>query len=332
MQIKAGMDDRMPELLFMTGGVSRLPAMREWCQEVFPDAIVVTGPEPEFSVARGLAYTGRIDEDMKEFRMEVGKLIESSLVEQIVSRHMDGLYDALVDALTEPMCEQLLMKIFDRWKSGEIRRLTEIDEQLKKGLEEWIKEDETQKLISGVISGWLKSVAYDLEEYTMPICLKHNIPYKALNLTGQIAPTDLEIKIDTKDMFGVDQFTWLINAIVSVLVGIICGGNGIALIAGGIQGIMAGTILSMLVLLIGREHIEKRMMDINIPTAIRKLVPRGQFASRIRKMIPETKARFHKELKWDKNAEISERMAAEISGQIEQCLSRMAEVVEIPLG
>ena len=49
-------------------------------------------------------------------------------------------------------------------------------------------------------------------------------------------------------------------------------------------------------------------------------------------MAPEVKASFHKNLENEKTEEISSRLVSEISGQIEQCLTRMAEVVEIPLG
>ena len=41
---------------------------------------------------------------------------------------------------------------------------------------------------------------------------------------------------------------------------------------------------------------------------------------------------FSYNLENEKTEEISSRLVSEISGQIEQCLTRMAEVVEIPLG
>ena len=293
-------------------------AIADIIKEAYPDSVVVTGPHPEFSVARGLAYSGRIDEDMRAFRREVSNLIDSAVVEQLVEEHLDELYDAVVDALVEPLMENAVINIFDRWRSGEIERLSE--------------GPEAQKLLVGVISGWLKPVAYALEEYTMPICVSHGIPYKALNLTTYLSVSDLEIQIDARDIFAVDQFTWMINAILSVIVGLICGGNGIALITGGLKGILAGTIVSLFVLLIGQEHIEAKMMDINLPKTLRKLIPRGQFASRMKKMAPEVKASFHKNLENEKTEEISSRLVSEISGQIEQCLTRMAEVVEIPLG
>ena len=65
---------------------------------------------------------------------------------------------------------------------------------------------------------------------------------------------------------------------------------------------------------------------------MRKLVSRGAFRARLnpiaRTLRREIAARFEK----DKNAEITAKMVAEISQQIERCLGRMAEVVEIPLG
>ena len=269
---------------------------------------------------------------MRAFRREVSNLIDSAVVEQLVEEHLDELYDAVVDALVEPLMENAVINIFDRWRSGEIERLSEIDEKLKEEIEDYLRGPEAQKLLVGVISGWLKPVAYALEEYTMPICVSHGIPYKALNLTTYLSVSDLEIQIDARDIFAVDQFTWMINAILSVIVGLICGGNGIALITGGLKGILAGTIVSLFVLLIGQEHIEAKMMDINLPKTLRKLIPRGQFASRMKKMAPEVKASFHKNLENEKTEEISSRLVSEISGQIEQCLTRMAEVVEIPLG
>ena len=88
-EVRSKIRDGSPELIFLTGGVSRLPAIGQWCQEAFPDSVVITTPQPEFSVARGLAWCGRIDEDMRAFRKEVNDLIETSTVESIVKAFMD---------------------------------------------------------------------------------------------------------------------------------------------------------------------------------------------------------------------------------------------------
>ena len=73
------------------------------------------------------------------------------------------------------------------------------------------------------------------------------------------------------------------------------------------------------------------IMNLDIPKHMRKLVPRGHFEARLNKVAEEVKSSFYSSLENEKNAEISARLTTEISQQIEQCLARMAEIVEIPL-
>ena len=49
-------------------------------------------------------------------------------------------------------------------------------------------------------------------------------------------------------------------------------------------------------------------------------------------MVKEVKEKLMATLETDKNDEITERLGREISEQIDSFLTRMAEVVEIPLG
>ena len=122
-QVRERIQGDLPELLFLTGGVSKLPAIRDWCREAFPEAVVITGTEPEFSVSRGLAWSGRIDEELRQFRAEIQDLVGSSTVERIVANHIDELYHSTVDMLVKPILENAAMPVFDRWRDGEIERL-----------------------------------------------------------------------------------------------------------------------------------------------------------------------------------------------------------------
>ena len=70
----------------------------------------------------------------------------------------------------------------------------------------------------------------------------------------------------------------------------------------------------------------------NLPKTLRKMVTRSSFENRMKRISPEVKAGFFESLEKEKNVEITNRLANEISQQIEQCLTKMAEVVEIPLG
>ena len=322
----------MPELLFLTGGVSRMPALREWCREAFPEAIVITGAEPEYSVSRGLAYSGRIDEEIRAFRQEVRELVDSSVVERIVEEHVEDLFHRTVDTLVEPILRNAAIPVFERWRNGTIRRLSDIDSEMEREIDAWLHSPEAADLLVKPITSWLRPVAYRLEEYTMPICVRHNVPYRALSLTSYLSLAEIDVHVNARDVFAVEELTWMVNTIISILVGLLCGGSGIALISSGIAGIVAGTMLTLLLLFLGREKMESAVMNMDLPGVVRKLVPRGYFESRMEKISGQVKRTCFETMEKDKSEEVSRRMISEISSQIEECLMRMAEVVEIPLG
>ena len=187
-------------------------------------------------------------------------------------------------------------------------------------------------MLSRTVAGWLKTVSYSLEEDTMPICVRHNVPYSALSINSYLSLSDIDIRVETKDLFAVEEMTWLIDAIVSVVVGLLCGGSGVALIASGIQGIVIGFIVSALVLALGKDQMQGAFLKMNIPKPARKLMPKSYLKSRADRISAEVKKSLYEKLEKEKNAEITERLVREISEQIELCLTKMAEVVEIPLG
>jgi len=184
---KEGIHENAPELIFLTGGVSKLPAVRVWCREVFPDAVVIAGSEPEFSVSKGLAWCGKIDHEMKEFRAEIEQLKQSSAVEQIVEKHLNDLYKASVSALVHPIMEDVVMPVIEKWRDGAIEKLSDIDDVLQNDIDTWLHTDEARQLLAKPVASWLKTVSYELEEYTIPICTKHNVPYSALSITSYLA-------------------------------------------------------------------------------------------------------------------------------------------------
>ena len=331
-EVRRSIEGPMPDLLFLTGGVSRLSVIRDWCREVFPDAVVIAGAEPEFSVARGLAWCGKIDEDIRAFKADVTRLISSPVIEQIVEKHMEELYRIAADTLVEPILENAALPVFDRWRSGEIRRLSDVNSELQEEITSYLHTDEARALLVQPVTQWLRPVAAELEEYTMPICQRHGVPYGALNLESYLSLSDIDIQVDARDVFAVNEITWLIDTIISVLVGLLCGGGGVALISGGLPGIIAGAFLSLFILLLGKDRMQKAVLHLDIPVPMRRLVPKNHFRTRLTSLTGEVKENLAKSLAIDKNDDISRRMAGEISSQIEQCLIKMAEIVEVPLG
>ncbi|MBP3815592.1 MAG: Hsp70 family protein [Firmicutes bacterium] len=330
--VKENITGSQPELIFLTGGVSKLPAIRDWCTSVFSDSVVISGSEPEFSVARGLAYCGRIDEDMRAFREDLEELTKSSKIEEIVRNHITQLYKDAVDCLIEPILTKVAMPIFDQWRSGEIRKLSDTDDLLEKEIGAFIRSDEARELLAGPITSWLKPVAEELEEYTVPICVNHRVPYTALSLKSYLSASDIDIKVDARNIFAVEEMTWLIDSLVTVLVGLIIAAIDVVPFLAGPQGVIVGVIASAIILILGKDKMEEKLLETDIPNAVRRLIPKGTFKSRMDNISSSVKQNFYESLGQDKNDEITNRMISEISAQIEQTLIKMAEVVEIPLG
>lgn len=321
-----------PKLLFLTGGVSKMPGIRQWCADAFPETIVITGAEPEFSVSRGLAWTGRIDEELREFRKEIQELNDTTVVEDLVKEHLPGLYREIVKTMTEPIIRNAAVPVFNRWRDGEITKLTDTNEALEKEIQEYLQTEEARDLMVAPITDWLRPIAEKLEEYTEPICIRHNVPYTALSLKSFLKVSDIDVKIDAKNVFAVEEITWLIDSIISVIVGLLCGGSGVALIASGPTGIFAGMMISILVLALGKEKMEELLLRTDLPRPLRKMLPKNTIESRLDAISAEVRTNLYHSLVNEKNEEIQERLVSEISSQIEECLTKMAEVVEIPLG
>jgi hypothetical protein len=331
-EVRGHIDGELPELVFLTGGVSRMQEIRGWVREVFPESVVITGSEPEFTIARGLASCGRIDEDLREFKEDLDKLIRSSAIEDIVEKHIPELYRSAVDVLVKPILEDVASPVFDRWRSGEIRKLEDTDAILQSEIEAYLREDKTRELLAGPVTDWLKPVVEELEEVTVPICIAHRVPYTALSLRSYLSASDIDIKVDAKNIFALEEMTFLIDSIVTAVVAILVAAIDVIPFMAGPEGVLIGIVAAVVILFLGKDKMQEAVMNMVIPRPMRKLVPRGYFMSRMERISDEVKRSFYKSLENDKNEEITGRLVDEISQQIEQCLMRMAEVVEIPLG
>jgi len=97
---------RDPETVLLTGGASRLPLVGPACEKAFPGANVVRGAEPEFAIARGLAWLGRFEYLHANFKQEVRALLadggEVRMKANAATAQLgDVLAPVLVDALIE---------------------------------------------------------------------------------------------------------------------------------------------------------------------------------------------------------------------------------------
>lgn len=277
-----------PELLFLTGGVSRMAEIADWCREVFPGTVIYTDAEPEYSVARGLAWCGRIDDDLKRFRTEVDALIESNAVEEIITARLNDLYRSVLDRLLDPLMEQAVKPVLLRWKDGDIRRLSDMESVLQDRIKVFLYSESAKELLIEPITAWLLGVSEELERHTSRICRKYHVPERSLGISSALSASDFSIleKIDARNVLAGDSLTWtavFVDSVISIIVAMLCGGSGIVLISEGPVGMLIGFILSFLVLLVshamGKKAIDDKLMSMDLPLGIRRLALSG---SRIR--------------------------------------------------
>lgn len=122
--------ERPPQLLLLTGGASRMPFFREACQERFPAAVVVSCPEPEFSIAKGLAYAGWVDENLRAFRKAIREEITDARVSAIASESLPALIPAVAKLLCDLIVDEAAIPLAQQWKRGEIRTLGEMNDRI----------------------------------------------------------------------------------------------------------------------------------------------------------------------------------------------------------
>ena len=330
--VKEKTKENPPIIVLLTGGVSKMPVIKKMCEEIFPDSVIVSENEPEFSVSKGLSYTGEVDAELKLFKEDIEELKKSDVVENIVSENIDQLLKKVVDTLIEPIIQNAAMPIFTKWRNGQIDTINEVNEQMKDEINTYLNSQEVKQLLVEPISEWIRPIAAKLEEKTIPICVKHNVPYTQLSLISYLELENVNLDIHAENVFAIQEFIWLINGIISVLIGFLCGGSGIVLIAEGLPGILAGIIISLLVLLIGKDKAQEAIMDAKLPSVIRKMLPEKFFESRTEQIKDKVRASFYENLASEDRETIKQRMTDEISQEIENCLTKMAEVVEIPIG
>ena len=279
-QVRESIGEAIPELLFLTGGVSRMDCIRTWCREIFPEAVIYVDQEPEFSVARGLSWCGKIDDELLHFRAEVDALIASNIVEEIVSRHLTALYKTSLEALIDPLLEHAVKPVLLEWQSGKIKRLSDLETLLQDKIRVYLYSENAKACLYQPVSDWLLQISDELEQYTSEICRRYHVPDRSLGISSGLTASDFHIleKIDAKDILSGDSLTWtavFVESVISILIAMLCGGSGVVLISEGPVGMLIGFIISFLVLVIshimGKKAIDEKLMNVNLPILVRKL-------------------------------------------------------------
>jgi hypothetical protein len=140
------------------------------CEQVFPDARVLRSAEPEFAIAKGLAWAGRVDLKSREFRAEIDRLLTSDKIQEIVSNSFPALLSALADTLAQRIPEQFLLSAFYDWRDGKVATLAELEPEVEKRLKHWLESAQGKQALAAPVVKWFEKLRPDIEHLTNPVC------------------------------------------------------------------------------------------------------------------------------------------------------------------
>ena len=321
--------DDPPCLVLLTGGASRMPFFRQLCREAFRDAAVVCCPEPEFSIAKGLSYAGWIDSNLREFRKAIEKEITEERVAYTARKAMPQLIPPVTEALVDLLIEEAAVPVVTDWQKGRIGTMEEMDAQLKQRVTEVLDSPMAWDALTPALRNWLDEVGTQLQALVDPICDRYEVPRKemALNLTA-VSSGPEKLPLDAKGLTGMNLIGALMTVIVSVLLGLLCGGSGVALIAAGPLGFLAGALLGTAVSLFGMDAISGAMMKANLPLLLRK----RNLVKHLRSDSTRKKLRdaLEKELSAQDSA-FQQQVVTGFSRSFKTYLNGIAQAAEIPI-
>jgi len=320
--------DDPPKLILLTGGASRMSFFQAQCREAFPGAVLVLCPEPEFSIAKGLAYAGWVDENLRAFRHEIHEEITDERITTIARNALPQLIPGVVDALVELTITEAAIPVASAWQHGDIATLREMNAQMQRRVEHVLASPLAEEALNPVMEQWLNALTGELQAMVDPICDRHHVPREEMKLHFTQSGSAADVRIGAKQLMGFR----LIGAMAGVVLGIVgatlCGGGGVALIASGPVGLLAGAAIGAVVTAFGWPAITDLLMRVRLPRAFRWMhVEKRLRNESTRKALRDSITR---ELSRPDGA-FSQEVATGFSAAFRKYLFQTAQEAEIPI-
>ena len=317
-----------PKLVLLTGGASRMRFFQEQCRDTFAKAVVVSCPEPEFSIAKGLAYAGWIDENMREFRKCVAAEITDERVAAIAREALPGLKPGVANALAELALEEAAIPVAAQWKAGHIETLAEMNRQMQSRVERVMQSNLAVEALAPVIEVWIKDVSVSLQALIDPLCDRYQVPRREMRLSFDQMGEAGRLTVGAKELLGLPVIGAVAGVALGVLGGTLCGGGGIALVAAGPIGFLAGAAMGAVVAAIGWPALSEAVMKAKIPAPLRWM----NMEKRLRSGMVKKNLRdaISKEIGGEGSA-FSQKVVEGFTGSFQKHLRQMVQAAEIPI-
>ena len=322
--------ERAPEVVILTGGASRMAFFREACQQAFPESVMVVCPEPECSIARGLAYAGRVDERLSIFRGEVASIARGERLGTLVDERVHELYAPMASALFETARESAI-KTVRLWRRGGVRTIDELDALMQKDIAKAFAGEAGQARIEGVLRDWLAELMQTLEGELTALCMRCGVPPERMSLSGTSVDAGLSgVRLSLMDAMGMDMLSGLMGVVLAVVGASVGGGGGLALVSAGPVGMVAGAAAGVLLALVGKAGMEKAIRKAELPLIVRQLVTDKSVLRGMNRQREELERAIVRTLA-DPRSGFSARLCASISRTLGAQLEEMARGAEMSI-
>ncbi len=324
-------EDNPPQMILLTGGASQMDFVLKCCEEVFPSAKVVRGEEPQFTIARGLAWAGRRDDKVENFRKEFRHILDSGELQKTIrTASLKKLIDGIVDFLV-PELERIILSAFRDWRNGHISTLNGMENATESRIKQYLeslKGPGAKKLGEKVIKDWIDtSVRPVVNDLFTPICDKAGIPDSSLRLSRDFSAHALHVRAmpssDIEATDSLDNLSLIAAAIGAVIIATLLGGSGAALLMSGPIGWILGLIIGAIVMFVGREAAMDMARDMardaNIPEFLRQMMTSEE---KVRNKLQENRSELRRQL----STALRENASA-----FDETINRIAETVNAEL-
>lgn len=317
-----------PQTVVLTGGASRMAFFRAQCRETFPEAKLICCPEPEFSIARGLAYAGRTDELLKAFREEIHLYLSGNAVEEAARAQLPALLHALSELFTSLIAQQCAAPAADAWRDGSLRTLQQMREQIARDSRQLLLQPQTQQQMRATAAQWLENVQDVLQTQVDAICIRYKIPCEMMRLPPpELRPDGALASGKLLDIDALRMIETVVGAIVAAVGAALCGGAGLALLMEGPLGLLAGAAIGVVAALLGKPALESLLMRADLPMPMRKMMRKGALVS------PRSLAKMEKQLETALGADsaLSAQIVSDVAKELDAFIERLAAKTEIRL-
>lgn len=172
--------------ILLTGGASRMGFIKESITDVLlqenPKPKLQQDPDPEYSVASGLARWGRRRYLIESFRKEVKQVFEKKMP-GLIDNHISSFLDILIPKLVDKVITDFAIPGLLDWKKGNYKTIEALQQQIKQQLDDWLQRPEGIELIASVSNEWWnKEVGKEFLFVVDPLCTEHDVPTVEMNL------------------------------------------------------------------------------------------------------------------------------------------------------